>query len=100
MKTKKANNPHRGDDFTSFLQEENILPEVQALALKRAVAIQLQQILDHKDVNKTQLAKRMNTSRASLNRILDPTNTSATLHTISRAASALGKKVEINFVSA
>ena len=34
MKT-KPNNKHRGADLRDFLAEENILPEVEALAMKK-----------------------------------------------------------------
>ncbi len=98
MKTKA--NKHRGSDFHDFLNEENLLPDVEILAIKRAVAVQLRQIMEREAVTKTQLAKRMGTSRAALDRILDPGNSSITVTTIGKAAAALGKKVELRFVSA
>ena len=68
MKTKAHPNVHRGSDFGDFLAEEGISAEVEILALKRVVAIQLQQILEQEHITKTQLASRMKTSRASLDR--------------------------------
>jgi len=100
MKTKASRNAHRGGDFSEFLAEEGILAEVEILALKRVVALQLQQILEHEKVTKTQLAARMKTSRASLDRILDPTNPSLTVASLGKAAAALGRKVELRFVPA
>jgi antitoxin HicB len=100
MKTKLKKNPHRGSDFSDFLAEEGIRPDVEVLALKRVVALELQQILEHEHITKTQLASRMKTSRASLDRILDPTNPSLTVATLGKAAAALGRKVELRFIPA
>jgi len=105
MKQKAAQNVHRGSDFRGsdfrdFLAEEGILPAVEVLALKRTVAIQLQQILESEHVTKTQLAARMKTSRASLDRLLDPMNPSLTVASLGKAAAALGRKVELRFVVA
>jgi hypothetical protein len=98
MKNKTRKNIHSGSDFADFLAKEGIRPEVEVLALKRVVALELQQILEQEHVTKTQLAARMKTSRASLDRILDPTNPSLTVSSLGKAAAALGKKVELRFV--
>lgn len=98
MKTKTHQNIHRGNDFCDFLADEGIRPEVEVLALKRVVALQLQQILEQEHITKTQLATRMKTSRASLDRILDPANPSLTVASLGKAAAALGRKVELRFV--
>jgi antitoxin HicB len=100
MKTKASQNAHRGSDFRDFLAGEGILPEVEVLALKRVVSVQLQQILQHEPVTKTKLASRMKTRRASLDRMLDPSNPSLTLARLGKATAALGRKVELRFVSA
>jgi antitoxin HicB len=100
MKNKTPRNIHRGSDFSDFLADEGIRPEVEVLALKRVVAIQLQQILEQEQITKTQLATRMKTSRASLDRILDPANPSLTVASLGKAAAALGRKVELRFVPA
>ena len=100
MKTKTSKNAHRGGDFREFLDGEGILAEVEILALKRVVAIELQQILDEERITKTQLAARMKTSRASLDRILDPANPSLTIASLGKAAAALGRKVELHLVPA
>ena len=97
MKTKQ--NPHRGSDFSEFLEEEELLPEVTALALKRLVALQLQEIISEQQVTRTELANRMHTGRASLNRLLDPENPSLTVASLGKAAAALGRKVEVRFVA-
>ncbi|MES2709323.1 MAG: Fis family transcriptional regulator [Verrucomicrobiota bacterium] len=98
MKSKSPKNSHPGSDLRDFLAEEGILPETEALALKRAVALQLQQILKSRHVTKTQFATRMKTSRAALDRILDPANPSLTVATLGKAAAALGHKVELHLV--
>ena len=98
MKTKTSENAHRGSNFHEFLAEEGILAEVEILALKRVVAIELQQILDQERITKTQLAARMKTSRAALDRILDPSNPSLTIASLGKAAAALGRKVELHLV--
>ena len=100
MNTKDRKNIHRGSDFSEFLSEEGILPDVEILALKRVVALHLQQILDQEKVTKTELAARMKTSRASLDRILDPSNPSLTVASLGKAAAALGREVELRFVPA
>jgi hypothetical protein len=98
MKPEVSHNAHRGSDFRDFLAGEGILPEVEVLALKRAVSLQLQEILEQERVTKTELASRMKTSRASLDRMLDPSNPSLTVASLGKAAAALGRKVELRFV--
>jgi antitoxin HicB len=93
-------NPRRGSSFDDFLADEGILPEVTALALKRVLALQIQEIIDKQHITKSQLAVRMHTSRAAVNRLLDPENASLTVANLGRAAAALGKKVEVRFVPA
>ena len=102
MKTKtpkKPNeNPHIGSDFDDFLADEGIRAEVESLALKKLVSLQLQEILESEDVSKTQLALRMKTSRTSVNRMLDPANPSLTVASLGKVAAALGRKLEFRFV--
>jgi antitoxin HicB len=100
MKTKASQNAHRGSDFRDFLAGESILPEVEALALKRVVSLQFQQILEEEHLTKTELASRIKTSRASLDRMLDPSNPALTVASLGKAAAALGWKVELRFAPA
>lgn len=88
-------NPHTGSRFDDFLQEEGIYDEVQAKALKRALAEQLVESMETRKLGKAQMARRMGTSRSQLERVLDPENTSVQLDTLIRAARAVGKVVEI-----
>jgi hypothetical protein len=93
MKTKASQNAHRGSAFRDFLAGEGIFPEVAVLALKRAVSLQLQQIREQEHITKTELAARTKSSRASLDRMLDPSNPSLTVASLGNAAAALGRKV-------
>ena len=89
------NKKHIGNKFDDFLKEENLLEQVQAAAIKRVVASQIEQEMKSKKLTKTEMASRMKTSRAALERLLDPDNASITLFTLERAASALGKKLKV-----
>ena len=84
-----------GSSFDDFLQEESLLEEATAVAIKRVIAWQIAQEMDKQSLNKTQLASKMHTSRAALNRLLDENDTSLTLTTLARAATALGKRVKL-----
>ena len=86
---------HRGGDFRDFLDEQGILGEVEARALKQALSLQLDRLLKEKELTKTQMAARMKTSRAAVDRLLDASNASVTLNTLGKAARALGRKVKI-----
>ena len=91
---------HRGSDFRDFLKEQGILGEVESRALKRALSLQLNRLLKEKVLTKTQMAARMRTSRAAVDRLLDASNSSVTLNTLGKAARALGRKVKIELVPA
>ena len=91
---------HRGSDFREFLNEQGILEEVEARALKQALSLQLDRLLKKQEISKTQMAARMKTSRAAVDRLLDASNSSVTLNTLGKAARALGRKVKIELVPA
>jgi antitoxin HicB len=97
-KHRKKKNPHSGSTLDDFLKEEGIFEEVQAAALKRVMAMRIADLMEEKEMKKSTLAKRMHTSRAALDRLLDPANPSVTLITLTRAASALGRRVTIELV--
>jgi antitoxin HicB len=90
---KKMN--HSGSTFDSFLEQEGIREEVEAVAIKRVLAWQLEQAMQEQQKTKQAMAKQLHTSRSQLDRLLDPQNVSVTLDTITRAARALGKRVII-----
>jgi antitoxin HicB len=97
-KTARNKNKHRGSTFASFLKKDGLQDEVQAAALKRAVALELDDLMKRQKVNKSAMAAQMRTSRAAIHRLLDPANTSITLATLNRAARSLGRKVKIELV--
>ena len=84
-----------GSSFDDFLKEEAMLEDATALALKRVISWQIAEAMKTQGLTKTELAKRMHTSRAALNRLLDEDDTSLTLTTLASAAAALGKKVNL-----
>lgn len=84
---------HSGSTFDSFLEKEGIREEVEAVAIKRVLAWQLEQAMQEQQKTKQAMAKQLHTSRSQLDRLLDPSNVSVTLDTITRAARALGKRV-------
>ena len=89
--------PHIGSSFDDSLVEDAMLEEVSAVAIKRVVAWQIAQEMKAQGLTKTALAEKMHTSRAALNRLLDETDTSLTLTTLTGAAKALGKNLRIEF---
>ena len=86
---------HSGSSFDSFLEEEGIRQEVEAVAIKRVLTWQLTQAMRKQQKTKRVMAKQLRTSRSQLDRLLDPQNVSVTLDTITRAARALGKRLII-----
>jgi antitoxin HicB len=84
---------HSGSSFDSFLEEEGIREEVEAVAIKRVLAWQLEQEMKRQRKTKQAMARQLRTSRSQLDRLLDPRNASVTLDTMSRAARALGKRL-------
>ena len=86
---------HSGSSFDSFLEQEGVREEVEAVAIKRVLAWQLEQAMQKQQKTKQAMARQLHTSRSQLDRLLDPRNVSVTLGTITRAARALGKRVII-----
>lgn len=97
---KSKNNPHVGSSFDDFLREEGIYEEVDAAALKKVIAMALARQMKRRHVSISKLAGKLGTSRAAVNRVLDQENTSITLTTLSRMATALGCKVRLEIVAA
>jgi len=86
-----------GSDFESFLAEDGQLEATTAVAIKRVLAWQIAAAMKDANVSQAELARRMKTSRAVIHRLLDADDPSVTLSTISRAATALGKSVRVQF---
>jgi antitoxin HicB len=91
---------HSGSTFDSFLEAEGIREEVEAVAIKRVLAWQLEQAMREQQKTKRAMAKQLHTSRSQLDRLLDPRNVSVTLDTVARAAKALGKRLIIRVTDA
>ncbi len=89
---------HRGQPFSDFLDELGIREDVEARAIKEILADQIRVAMANENLTKTAMAARMKTSRRALDRLLDPRNTSVTLHTMQKAAAALGRRVHLSLV--
>lgn len=88
-------NKHIGSSFDDFLKEEGIYEEVTGRAIKRVLAWQIEQAMKAQGLTKSEMAKRMNTSRTQLDRLLDPNNDKVQLDTMQRAAAAVGRKLHL-----
>jgi len=98
--SKEAAFDHSGSSFDSFLEEEGILDQVEAAAIKRVIAWQLAAAMKAGKISKKTMAERMGTSRSQLDRLLDPENSSVHLETIARAARAVGKRLRMEMIDA
>lgn len=87
-----------GSSIDAFLDEEGIREEAEALALKRVLAFQVEQAMEEQGLTKSAMAARMKTSRSALDRLLDPKNTSVSLHTMQRAAASVGRRIRLELV--
>ena len=84
-----------GSNFDDFLTEEALLEESEAIAVKRVLAFQIKKMMEAQNLSKTEMARRMQTSRAALKRLLDPENRLVTLNTMDKAARSLGKRLQL-----
>jgi antitoxin HicB len=87
-----------GSSFDDWLREEGLYEEVTAVAIKRVLARQIAQEMNDQNLSKSDMAKRMQTSRAALNRLLDPENDAVTLQTLFKAATAVGRQIHFQLV--
>jgi antitoxin HicB len=92
------NEKHLGSSLDDFLTEEGRLAETEAVASKRVLAFQIAQLMAEQQLSKAEMARRMSTSRAAVDRLLDSDTESATLATLEKAATALGRKLHIALV--
>ena len=93
-----ADNKHRGSTLDSFLEEEGVLAEFQAKAIKEVIAWQLTEAMKDRKITKTALAVLMKTSRTQINRVLDPSDGNVTIETLQRAAAIVGRRVQLELV--
>ena len=94
----KKKNPHIGSTFESWLDEKGIREEVMAAAIKEVIAGQLVEEMKKKGITKIRMAELMQTSRAQVDRLLNPKNNSATLETLMRAAKVVGRQLRLELV--
>jgi antitoxin HicB len=87
-----------GSTFDSFLREEGMYEEVSATAVKRVVARQVEAAMEQKGLTKAEMARRMHTSRAALDRLLDPDNDAVTIGTLRKAAAVVGREIRLELV--
>jgi antitoxin HicB len=93
-----ADNKHRGSTLDDFLEDEGVLGEFQAKAIKEVIAWQLAEAMKDRKLTKTRLAELMQTSRSQVNRMLDPNDGNVTIATLQRAAALVGRRVEVALV--
>jgi antitoxin HicB len=91
-------NPHIGSSFESWLDEGGIREEVTAAAVKSVIAAQIGEEMKKQHISKARMAEMMKTSRAQVDRLLDPENGSATLETLMRAARVIGRELRLELV--
>jgi DNA-binding Xre family transcriptional regulator len=87
-----------GSSFDDWLREEGIYEETTAVAIKRVLARQISQEMIDRKLSKSDMARRMQTSRAALDRLLDPENDAVTLNTLSKAATAVGRQLHFELI--
>jgi antitoxin HicB len=90
--------PHHGSSLDDFLKEEGVLDEFQAVAVKEVISWQIQEAMKVQKLSKNKMAELMNTSRAQLDRLLDPRHGNVTLETLQRAAHILGRELRVELV--
>jgi antitoxin HicB len=87
-----------GSSFDSWLRDEGVYEEVTATAIKRVLARQIEAAMKEKHFSKAEMARRMQTSRAALDRLLDPDYEAVTLSTLRKAAVAVGRQLRLELV--
>jgi hypothetical protein len=95
--SKKRRSRRHGSSIDDFLEEEGMLGDLQATAIKEVIAWQIEKAMKDKGLSKSKMARMMNTSRAQLDRLLDPEHGNVTIETLQRAARALGRTIRIEF---
>ena len=95
--TKKNTSP-LGSPFDAFLREQDLYEEATLAATKRVLAEQVRREMDRQHLTKAEMARRMHTSRSSLDRLIDPTNENVTLQTLDKAARAIGRRLAVALV--
>jgi len=95
----KKSNKHRGSHFDDFLRDEEMLEECTASAVKAVLAMEIADAMKEHNITKRALAEKMHSSRSQLDRILDPDETGTSIEAMTRAAVAMGMRLEIRIAS-
>jgi antitoxin HicB len=98
MSKRKTHKARIGSTFDDFLKEEGTYEATQAVAIKRVLAWQVAKTMKRQRLTKAEMARRMDTSRSQLDRLLDPGRNSVTLETLTRAARAIGRQLKVELV--
>ena len=94
----RQDNKNRGSSLDDLLRSEGVFERFQGIAIKETIAFQIEKEMEKSRLTKTQMAAKMKTSRAQLNRLLDPKDGNVTLETLQRAAAILGREVRVELV--
>ena len=84
-----------GSSFEDFLKEQGTYEETTERAVKRVLAFQLAEEMKAKGITKVKMAEMLDTSRAQLNRLLDPTADNVTLSSLSKVAKMMGRSIHL-----
>jgi hypothetical protein len=87
-----------GPLFEDFLKEQGTYDATTEQVVKRVLAFQLAAAMKEQRISKVEMAKRLETSRSQLDRLLDPSNDSVTLAVLSRAAQVVGRSIKLELV--
>ena len=87
-----------GSSCDAYLAGEGILEACEQQALKQILADQIKAAMEKDRITKSAMALRMQTSRRALDRLLDPGNAGVTLHTLQRAAAAVGRQLRLELI--
>jgi predicted XRE-type DNA-binding protein len=90
--------PAIGSSLDEFLEDEGLREEFEALAIKEVIAWQIQKAMDERNISKARMAQLMNTSRAQIDRLLDPSSGNVTLETLARAAHVVGRHLRLELI--
>jgi len=94
----KKKNKHIGSSLDDFLTEEGLLEETTEKAIKEVLAWQLKETMAEKNLSISEMARKMKTSRPTIDRLLDPENNSVTLNTLQKAAAIVGRQIRLELV--
>ncbi len=95
---KTFNKKNIGTSIDQLLEEDGMLEEATNAAIKSVLAWQYSEAMKKKKLSKVKMAKAMQTSRAQLDRVLDPKSGNVTLTTLRKAAAAVGKTLRVELV--